>query len=573
MTQKALVAALFTLLISFTAFGQATIQSRTYPQKYFRYPLDLPPSTAGGFAELRPNHFHSGLDFRTNQRSGYPVHAAADGYVSRIHVQFGGGGNILYVNHPNGYTTVYMHNQQFSAAIMKVLREYQYLHQQFDVDFVPEPGRIPVCQGDVIAISGSSGAVEGPHVHFEIRDTNTEETINPQLFGITIPDRVPPTISGIAIYNLDHQPFSEQTKHEFFPVVGKDGAYRLSKPTSINVSGEIGFGVSAVDMNNASANRNGIYSLELKVDGRTVYTFAAERFAFNQTHAINAYIDYPTHLTTGRFIQKCFILPGSHVSLYPQSVNRGIVNFDDDNEHDIVYIVKDVVDNTSTLNFKVRSQKTDHSVAILNRPGVLFHYDKPNVFDNGKVKVTVNPGNLYDDVNFMYSESPMLPGAFSSVHHIHNRFTPVHDHYDIWIKPDRDLGKYADKAVIAGSAVCDSNRYVNGYVQAQAKGFGDYYIKVDTIPPVITPVNIAAATGKKKTPSKKISLRIGDNLSGIKTYKGFIDGKWVLMEWDFKTKILSYTFDDELPPGKHKFELVVTDNVNNMARYSADFNR
>jgi len=571
MLQKTSFTTVLTLLIYFATFGQGTIQSRQYPQKYFRYPLDLPPSTAGGFAELRPNHFHAGLDFRTDQRSGYPVHASADGYVARIRVQFGGGGNIVYINHPNGYTTVYMHNQQFSPAIMKVLREYQYQHQQFEVDFNLEPGRIEVCQGDVIAISGSSGAVAGPHVHFEIRDTKTEETIDPQLFGVTIPDHVPPAISGIAIYQLDHKPFSELTKHQFFPVTGRDGSYHLTKPGVINVSGETGFGITAVDMNSASANRNGIYSLELKVDGKTVYTYATERFAFDQTHAINAYIDYPTHLTTSRFIQKCFILPGSHISLYPQSVNRGIVNFDDDDEHDVAYIVKDVAGNTAYLTFKVKSQKLERSTAILKSPGILFHYDKQNVFDNGKVKLVINPGNLYDDLDFMYSASPTLPGAYSEVHHVHNRFTPVHDHYDLWIKPDRDLSRYADKAVITGSAVCDSTKYINGYVQAQAKVFGDFYIKLDTIPPHIAA--ITAVKGKKKltSPQKKLLFKISDNLSGIKTYKGYVDGKWVLMEWDFKTRILSYTFDDELSSGKHNFELTVTDNVNNTAHYQAEF--
>src|ERR1700761_991032 len=213
--------------LCFTAGAQGPIQSRPYPKNFFRYPLDLPPSTAGGFGELRPNHFHAGLDFRTNQRSGYPVHAAADGYISRIHVQFGGGGNIVYIAHPNGYTTVYMHNERFSPEITKAVRDYQYQHQQFDVDFNLLPGQINVCQGDLIAISGSSGAVAGPHSHFEIRDTKTEETINPQLFGITVPDAIAPVINAVAIYHLDNKPFSEKTKHEFLQVAGKAGNYHL----------------------------------------------------------------------------------------------------------------------------------------------------------------------------------------------------------------------------------------------------------------------------------------------------------------------------------------------------------
>ncbi|HEY0245983.1 MAG TPA: M23 family metallopeptidase [Mucilaginibacter sp.] len=570
MIKKTFLIFCFVFSLYFTTNAQNPIQSRQYPKNFFRYPLDLPPSTAGSFGELRPSHFHAGLDFRTNQQSGYPVHAAADGYVSRVRVQFGGGGNIVYINHPNGYTTVYMHNQRFSPEIAKAVRDYQYQHQLYEVDFNLPPSQINVCKGDVISISGNSGAVEGPHLHFEIRDTKTEETINPQLFGVTIPDAIPPAISAIAIYHLDNKPFSEKTRHEFLPVAGRAGNYHLVKPGTITLNGETGFGISANDMNSASSNHNGIYSLELKLDGKTVYTYAVERFAFDQTHAINAYIDYPTYLTSRRFIQKCFILPGSKISLYPQSENRGIINFDDDALHEVEYVVKDVAGNTSTLTLKVKSQHQERSAAILKTPGTLFHYDQKNVFDNGSVKLQIMPGNLYDDLDFSYSASPMLPGMFSQVHHIHNRFTPIHDRYDIWIKPDKDLGKYANKAVIVSTTGgCDSSFYNNGYIQAQAKTFGDFYIKLDTIAPYIMPINISK--GKNMAMLHNIRLKIGDNLSGVKSYNGSIDGRWVLMEWDYKTKVLNYTFDKDLAPGKHNFELTVSDNKDNSSQFTADF--
>ncbi|MES2426717.1 MAG: M23 family metallopeptidase [Bacteroidota bacterium] len=564
---------LLLILCDLSISAQTAIQSREYPKNFFRYPLDLPPSTAGGFGELRPNHFHAGLDFRTNQQSGYPVHAAADGYVSRIRVQFGGGGNIVYINHPNGYTTVYMHNERFSPQITKVLRDYQYQHQQYDVDFNPPPGQIEVCQGDVISISGRSGAVEGPHLHFEIRDTKTEQTINPQLFGITIPDRVAPTISAIGIYHLDGKPFSENTQHQFLSVAGASGSYHLVQPRVLELTGDIGFGISAVDMNSASANRNGVYSVQLNLDGKPVYTFALERFAFDQTHAINGYIDYPTFLNAHRFIQKCFIPPGSKITLYPQSVNRGIINFNDDKLHDVEYVVKDVAGNTSTLNLKVQSKHIPAPAAVFKSPdNALFHYDKVNEFGTDKVKVIIAPGNLYDDLDFKYAVLPQKPGAYSITHRIHNRLTPIHDKYDLWIKPDVDLGDKADKAVIVGTGgVCDSCKYENGYVKGRARAFGDYYITLDTQAPDISPLNIH--NGSNLSKSKGIFLKIGDNLSGVKTYNGKIDGRWVLMEWDYRTKILSYTFDDTVPAGKHKFELTVGDAKNNVSQFTAEFSK
>jgi hypothetical protein len=570
--KKTLATLLLLFSYSFTTYAQNPIQSREYPKNFFHYPIELPPSTAGSFGELRPNHFHSGLDFKTNQRTGYPIHATAIGYVSRLRVQFGGFGNAIYITHPNGFTSVYGHLQRFSPEIAKAVREQQYLQQKFDVDFAVPPLHMPVTNGQVIAWSGNTGASAGPHLHFELRDAATEETINPQLFGLTIPDRVPPSITAIGIYNLDGKPFSEKTPRRFLPIAGAAGNYHLTNPQVLELSGNIGFGISTTDKNSASANSNGPYSIELKLDGKTVYTFTVERFAFDQTHAINAYIDYPTFLTSHRFIQKCFILPGSKISLYPQSINRGIINFNDDELHEVEYVVKDVAGNASTLKLKVRSKHLEQAPAATKPAGTLFHYNQKNEFANNQVKVIVTPGNLYDDVDFTYSTLPQKPGAYSAVHRIHNRLTPIHDDYELWIKPDMDLGRYGDKAVIVNTnGICDTSVYENGYVKAHPHAFGDFYIKLDIEPPHITPLNIH--NGSNMAAAHGLSFKISDNLSGIKNYNGKIDGKWVLMEWDYKTKVLSYTFDDKVEPGKHTFELTVSDWKNNVTQFTADFNR
>lgn len=555
-----------------TCSAQDIVQTKQYPKNFFRYPLDLPPSTAGSFGELRPNHFHSGLDFKTNGRTGYPVHAAYDGYVSRLRVQFGGFGNAIYITHPNGYTSVYGHIKSFSPEMEKLVRQQQYQQQSFEVDFKLQPFQLKVCKGDVIALSGNAGASEGPHLHFELRDTQTEETINPQLFGLTIADRVPPTLGTICVYHLGNDPFSEKTPRQFFGVAGAAGHYHLVKPQVINVDGNTGFGITAIDMNSTSQNHNGIYSIELKVDGQTVYTFAVERFAFDQTHAINAYIDYPTFLASHRFIQKCFILPGSKITLYPQSVNRGVVNFNDNALHDVEYLVKDVAGNTSTLKIKVKSSPAKEQLQPASTNTTLFHYDKQNEFSNDKVKVTVPVGNLYDDLYFTYSTLPEKKGMYSAIHRIHNRFTPINDTYQLWIKPDSTIGALANKAVIVNTnGLCEGGTYENGYVKANAHDFGDFYIKLDTVPPIIRPLNIKDGANMAKM--QRIALRIGDGISGVKTYSGKIDGKWVLMEWDYKTRVLSYKFDSDITPGKHIFELTVTDNKDNVSNFNANFYR
>jgi len=557
MIKRFLACTLLLFCLLFNAHAQDVVQTRQYPKDYFRYPLDLPPKIVGSFAELRPNHFHSGLDFRTNQRDGYPVHAAADGFVSRLRVQFGGFGNAIYITHPNGFTTA------------QIVHDYQVSQKSDLVDFNLLPLQVPVTKGQVIALSGHTGAVAGPHVHFEVRDTQTEQTINPQLFGLTIPDNIAPQLGTACIYQFNGGPFSEKTQREFLPVVGANGNYHLLKPHVITLSGDAGFGITAYDITNTSASHNGVYSIELKLDGKTVFTYAAERFAFDQTHAINAFIDYPEFLVSGRFIQKCFVLPGSKITLYPQSINRGVIHFNDDSLHTVEYVVRDVAGNTSTLILKIQS----HSNAVQKtyQPvGTLFHYDQANQYSNDKVKINIPAGNLYDDIDFTFATLPKKPGAFSATYRVHNHFTSINDSYDLWIKPDSTIGKYANKAVIVNAeGVCEGGIYEDGYIKAQPHSFGEFYIKLDTVPPRITPINIV--NGGSMAAKHAIELRIGDSLSGIKTYYGYIDGKWVLMRWDYKTKILSYTFDDSVAAGKHTFQLDVTEQKDNTATFKADF--
>jgi hypothetical protein len=560
---------LFFTSICFSLHAQDIIQSRQYPKDYFRYPMDLPPTTAGSFGELRANHFHAGLDFKTNQAIGIPLHAVADGYISRLKVQFGGFGNAVYITHANGYTSVYGHLSRFAPGLAKIIRDTQYKKQNFEVDIDLKPMQIPVCKDEVFAWSGNAGASAGPHLHFEMRDINTQQTINPQLFGLTIRDKVPPTITSLYVYHLNGEPFSELTPKEFHQVTGANGSYRLMPSSILALNGQIGFGIGAYDMNSTSMNHNGVYSIQLSVDGKPVYTFAVENFAFDQTHAINAIIDYPLHITTAREIQKSFILPGNKITVFPQSVNRGLISFDDDNVHDVQYEVKDVAGNVATLKFKVKS--SSKPPVITPKPaGTLFKYNQRNEFNAPGIKVVVQPGNLYDDLNFTYEAKPKRPGTYSIVHHVHNKLTPIHDSYELWIKPDVPLGAYAAKALIVNTAGgSEGGNFEDGYVKTNARNFGDFEIRVDTIPPRVTPLNIH--DGANVAGIKAVHFKISDNLSGIKTYVCKIDGRWVLTEWDYKTRLLNCSIDENVSTGKHVLELVVGDNKNNQTTYTANF--
>ncbi len=559
--------ALNLLLIPVTK-AQQIFSSNKYPITDFRQPLDItPPALAGSFGEIRGNHFHSGIDFRTNQREGYPVYAVADGYISRLRVQNSGFGQALYINHPNGFTTVYGHLQRFAPKIATIVKNLEYEKKSFEIDEFPDATLIPVHKGDIIAWSGNRGSSGGPHLHFEIRDTKTEETINPQFFGINIPDNIPPVIHGLYVYHLNGKPFNEFTTKEAIGITGANGTYKATTP--INLSGEVGFGVVTTDRHNGLSGTNGVYSIQLEVDGKMVYTSALERFAFEDSKAINSHTDYPTYLNTKRSIQKSFVDPGNPLKIYSNLVNSGRINFTDGETHQLRYIITDSKGNASVLPFTVHAGTTPSTIA--ETKGNIFPYNKANEFNTESIKVVLPKGTLYNDLNFSYKLLPKPTGnAWSAMHQIQNNYTPLHVGFELWIKADNLPENIRSKALIVNAnRSSQGGYYENGYVKANPKNFGAFFISIDSIAPNITPINIAE--GKNMAALSKMIFKISDNLSGIKSFNGYIDGKWVLMEFDTKTATLWHSFDERTSKGKHTFELVVADMKDNTKRYSISF--
>ena len=552
--------------LSAAGFTQEITTGRNYPDTDFRSPLGIPPALSSSFGEIRSNHLHSGLDYRTNQREGYPVYAVADGFISRLRVQIAGFGNAVYINHPNGYTSVYAHLQRFNSRIAKTIKDYQYANQLNNVDFPLLSSDIPVKKGEVIAWSGNTGGSAGPHLHFEIRDSKTEETINPQLFGINIPDKIKPIIKGIYAYRLGDQPFSEKTTKQYFQAVASNGKYVLNTTNPININAETGFGIRTDD-------QIGIYSIELKIDQKTIYLSALERFYFDHTQAANSYIDYPAFLNSGLIILKTFVEPGNPLTIYKTAVNNAVIQPTDQEVHNMEYIIKDVKGNTSILAFKVKFN-AENNLSSRGTTGVKkFIYNQLNEFSADNVKLFIPKGALYSDLNFTYSQSKKSAGTYSAVHQIHTRIIPLNSPYDLWISPDSSLAPgLRDKALIRDTrGKAYASVFENGYIKATPATFGSFYITLDTVAPVIRPVNITE--GKSMAGTNKVIFKISDALSGIKSFKGTIDGKWVLMEYDQKTATLWHTFDEQTTSGKHVFQLDVTDNKLNTKTYSSTFYR
>jgi len=548
-----------------------------YPKHYFRSPIDFPISLSGSFGEIRQNHFHSGIDIRTDGMEGKPVYAVADGYVSRVFVSPTGFGKALYINHPNGYTSVYGHVRSFAGSIAGWVKNQQYKLESFAIDKEVPQGLIKVKKGELIAYSGNAGSSGGPHLHFEVRETITQETIDPLEFGFMTPDAIPPLITWIKIYTLDDNSLVNfANKPLMLPVTGSDGEYRLKLEDDINVSGNIIFGILTNERPNGKGYKTGVSFIQLIVDGNPCFEQHLERFAFSQNRYVNSLIDYPAYMQNRRKIQRSYIAPNNRLEVYGPVVNRGIQNFVDEKVHQIQYVVKDIFGNPARLSFRVKSHPPPgvggRPKPATQRGEQLFTYKEDNRFIRPDIRFIVPGEALYEELPFEYFSTPSAVGTYSSVHHLHNQFTPLQTYCTLSIKTEGLPSRLAGKAIIVevepgNHLSARGGKFENGFVTTQIRSFGNYAVTVDTIAPIIRPVNIFP--NKKVGRQFNIKIKISDNLSGIKSYRGMLNGNWILMDYDAKYNLLVYSFDERMKKGKNLFKLVVTDAVGNSTRYEA----
>jgi len=566
------------LLICFLFWSTASFCQDSIPKNYFRSPLDIPLYLAGNFGELRSNHFHSGLDMKTQGRQGLNIYAAADGFVSRVKISPWGYGKVIYIDHPNGYTTVYAHLKNFKGHVAEKINTYQYEKESWEIDWYPPDTLMKVKKGDIIALSGNTGGSGGPHLHFEIRETESENPVNPLLFGFNVKDNVKPIIKSIAVFPLNDTSYvNGYSTIKRFPVVPSNGKYVLKYGSNINAYGEIGIGIETIDKLNGVPNRNGIYTIQLMKDNEIVFLSEMEKFDFSQSRALNSLIDYETYLRKKIRYQKSFIEPNNQLSIYKKEINKGITSFST-NKHQFQYEVKDTYGNTSSLQFNITGKKPTTIPSVL-RPkfDTLFHFADSNVFISKDLNIIVGilPNSLYKDLPFQFYTKDTLYRAVTPTYYIHNDYTPLHHPISVAIKAGRLSDSLREKAVIVH---VDRNKRIyskggkwrKNYLKTTSKAFGGFAIMLDTKPPKITPINIYA--NKNMANNTVIVVKIEDNLSGVKSYRGIIDGKWVKMEYEAKKAKLFYTFNN-IPKGKHNFELTLTDGVGNSSTVSIPFIR
>jgi hypothetical protein len=560
----------FTVLLSVSL-----ITTAQYPD--FTSPINIPIILNGNFGEIRGNHFHAGIDIKTNSTKGLPISAIQDGTVSRISVSPSGYGNVIYIDHTSGYTSVYGHLDKFTPEIQKWVKEQQYKQQSFEVNLEPKADQFMILKGEKIAFSGNSGSSAGPHLHFEIRKTETQHAVNPLLLGYNIKDTSKPVVGNLYVYPLsDESNIQNSNKKQKFNLVLINGSYHLKAPVEILKGwGEIGFGVDACDYLDGNGGKCGIYKLELWVDSLLINTFALDELEYDKMRQMNSHVDYEESIKSKKKVHKTFIEPGNKMSIYKDPINRGIYNFDDGKKHKVKIVLFDARLNKSEILFTIQS--TNKISFQQEEFTSLFRFDKSNEFECEDVKLNLPEEAISTDVKFKYKMIPGNSKTYSNIHRLHNNLVPLNKYADIKIKPTNLPDQLKDKALIAiidiptNSFSSLGGEYSFGWVKTTTRVLGDMCVVVDTVAPKITPLSITE--NKTLSEAGQIRFRISDNLSGIKQFNGYIDDVWVLFEYDAKNNLITYHFDEYIKKGKqHKLKLVVTDQKENQKEYKATFN-
>ena len=552
------------LLLGGTVYAQEQI-----PADYFSSPLDITLVLSGNFGEMRSNHFHSGLDLKTEQREGLPVYAPADGYVSRINVQHYGYGKALYLLHPNGYTTVYGHLRSFAGEIEKYVKDTQYVNEIYEIELFPESNLLPVKKGELIAYSGNTGGSGGPHLHFEIRDAS-QRPMNPMLFGIEIPDSKPPIVSAIFAYPIgeETQLNHNQNRTKLRLIKQKDGSY---KTESVSAFGQIGFGITTYDQLDGASNKNGAYRIVTNLNGNEIFEVLFNKFSFSETRYLNRYTDYEYYKTNKSMVQKLFRQENNPLSIIINDEDNGYVNIKDSLNYMYTIEVSDFKGNSQLITIPIEGKKME----ILDPKEIAKTDDY--IFADHATSITKGKFSIYIPAHSLYEDTYLDIKNEGSVLKFHKDVIPIHSNISItadisgYREEDKDK-LYIGRLNYRGDPYYTSTHRNGDKLTAKTRTFGSYTVASDTTPPKIDPLNFSE--GKWLSNKNFLKVKITDDLSGISSYRATINGKFILMEYEYKKNVLTYNFNDNVNlETENNLKLIVIDNVGNSATFEAKFFR
>jgi hypothetical protein len=557
--------AIHSIIVSF-ALGQTAISPDS---TNFISPVEIPIGLAGNFGELRPGHFHAGLDIRTQGKEGLKVKVIGDGYISRVGISLYGYGKVVYVTHSNGYTSVYAHLQRFYPQLQEWVKNYQYTNKVYELDVKIDSGLFNIKQGNRVGWSGNTGGSAGPHLHFEIRNTQSEKPINPLHFHIPVKDNLRPTIHYLGIYPLSTTSYvAGKNEYKLYKLEKNSNNYQLAGNHIPKVYGKIGFGIEARDKTTGSPFRCGVYSIELSKNNTTVFKQQMDSLSFENTRQINAHTHFYEWKKNKRRIQRSWLLPGNKLGIYPQQINSGQLFFLDSSVYAMNYKVFDFSGNKTELNFKVKSNPKEGVITELAPPTQILKFGESNSYVTTDLKIDFPSTCLYDETKLYISKQEPIGRCVTPRYHINSIYEPLNDYMTIKINVAHIDTNLRNKLTVVSLTptskflASEGGKIESNWIVAKSRSFGPYTVMLDTIAPKLSPLK--SINGLTFKGGETIRFRVSDNLSGVSSYQAWLDNEWILVEYERNKKTAFLQLDRVKANGtKRILKVEISDAVGN----------
>ena len=556
------------MFFSLAALG--VMAQESFPK--YGNPLDIPMVLSATFGEIRPNHLHAGIDIKTQGVEGKKVYAIADGYISRIGVSPYGYGNVLYITHYDGYTSVYAHLQRFSGEIARYVKQYQYKHKKFASQIYPDKDKFPVKKGDLIAYSGNSGGSGGPHLHFEIRHTVSEKPLNPLYFGYKIEDNTKPVIQGVAVYPLGEESTLEGGINPmYFDVDGGNGKFSLKDRKYVYGNGELSFGIRTYDLVGTQTNKDGPYLYELFLDGNLAFQVECDSFSYSEPRYVNSLLDYRHYKQKKSSYVRTETDPFNKLHMIEK--RNGKVTVEEGDTVNVRFKITDYVGNSSSISFKLVGTASVEVERPSRRRSEYFV----------KADGSLNNNILIDDFNVVMEKGTLFRDEWiqtgqrdeteccSRVYRFGDEEMTTFKQFTVRIRPDEKWANHPKKYIAyidnSGKVSSLGGKMKNGCMEVETRSMGEYTIKIDSVAPKITMSNFKDGQSVKEL--KSLRFKISDDMTGIETYNIYLDDVWVLGQYDAKNALLYYEFDEKIKKGTNNVKVVVADGVGNKKTLTA----
>ncbi len=532
--------------------------AQTIKNNNYHSPLGIPLVLASNFGELRPNHFHMGLDFKTNGKIGYKIYSIEDGYVSRIKISPYGYGKVIYVDHPNGITSVYAHCHEFKGEIAELVREIQYKEQNYAIEIYPKKNQLMVKRGQVIAISGNTGGSTAPHLHFELRETKTEHALNPLVYGFDIADHKKPEIRNLKVYGLTKEGYRFPGKTKLNKVYKGKTSYYISENKLIvpadflSKSGGLGFAFDVIDRLDGAGNKCGLYGSYLIIDDDTIFGQKINRIPFESTRYVNSHKDYYEYAHLKRKFHKSYKTKENTLPIYTKN-NLGIFQGKPGGRYNVKFIAFDAKGNTSILKFELLiSNGKVNLMDKIETDSTFLLPSQTKLVRKNNVEVEFGRTTTYEPLKIIQSDIDFSIGKAN---------IPVQKAYKV-----KFYGEFSSKNYYM-DMITSKNRhksilalYDDSLLIFEPKYFGNYRIKKDETPPTIYPINFK--NNITQLNGQVLKWKINDKETSISDYDLFINGEWALLEYDAKKATISYTRELTFK-GEKELRLVVVDSCGN----------